>query len=74
MGKILNSSKVIPKVIYYIVLYRINILVGIYPPLATGKCESCQHIKVKRDYVLGGTLLFAATGGASKGTGWATDP
>ena len=27
---------------------------GLYPPLATGTCESCQHIKEKKDHVLGG--------------------
>ena len=37
---------------------------GLYPPLATGKCESCQHIKGKKDHALGGKhCFFAATGG-----------
>ena len=47
---------------------------GLYRFLATEKCESYQHIKEKRDRVLGGgqTLLFLLQpgGGGSKGTGW----
>ena len=45
---------------------------GLYLSLATVKCESYQHIKEKRDHVLGGGkhCFFAATGGGSKGTGW----
>ena len=41
---------------------------GLYPPLATGNCESCWHVKEKRDHILGGGkhCIITATGGQAK--------
>ena len=51
VGKTLRSSKIIPEVI--IQLYIVYLLYLGYLPLATGRCESCQHIIEKRGHALG---------------------
>ena len=55
-------------VLYYIFLCSISIVLGLYLSLATGKCESYQHIKENRDHVLRGgqKLLYSCKWGASK--------
>ena len=49
---------------------------GLYPPLATGKCESWQHIKEKGTMYWGGgkRCFFAATGGQAKELGGQLPP
>ena len=70
VGQTLHSSKFIPKVVYYIVLYSM----GLYPPLANRKCENCQHIKKGTMYWGGKHCFFAVTEGQVKELGGKLPP
>ena len=64
VGQTLHSSKVIPKVIYYIVLYSINIVVGIISSSRSWKMRKLPTHQRKKEPQTGGqTLHFSATWG-----------